>query len=209
MNLYNKILLISLSSFFAITLFAKDFTIELTFDNFFLESQKIFVQDLNQISSRNDLENLIKAQDWIHEYKINFKPFTKSAKLSISSRKPYFILNNNYFIDKNLKKFRFDETQLDLILVEGPIIDLKEPMNIINFFEIKRFNQLSIKRIIYTYVAGWEIHTNSFKIKIGKNITDQKLKSLEDTLNYLYENRKIPSMIDLRNKDGVALSYGK
>ena len=209
MNLYNKILLISLSSFFAITLFAKDFTIELTFDNFFLESQKIFVQDLNQISSRNDLENLIKAQDWIDEYKINFKPFTKSAKLSISSRKPYFILNNNYFIDKNLKKFRFDETQLDLILVEGPIIDLKEPMNIINFFEIKRFNQLSIKRIIYTYVAGWEIHTNSFKIKIGKNITDQKLKSLEDTLNYLYENRKIPSMIDLRYKDGVALSYVK
>jgi len=82
-------------------------------------------------------------------------------------------------------------------------------MSIINFFEIKRFNQLSIKRIIYTYVAGWEIHTNSFKIKIGKNITDQKLESLEDTLNYLYENRKIPSMIDLRNKDGVALSYGK
>ena len=209
MNLYNKILLIFLSPFFAITLFAKDFTIELTFDNFFLESQKIFVQDLNQISSRNDLENLIKAQDWIDEYKINFKPFTKSAKLSISSRKPYFILNNNYFIDKNLKKFRFDETQLDLILVEGPIIDLKEPMNIINFFEIKRFNQLTIKRIIYTYVAGWEIHTNSFTIKIGKNITDQKLKSLEDTLNYLYENRKIPSMIDLRNKDGVALRYCK
>src|SRR5210317_391413 len=209
MNLFNKILLIFLSPFFAITLFAKDFSIELTFDNFFLESQKIFVQDLNQISSRNDLENLIKAQDWIDEYKINFKPFTKSAKLTISSRKPYFILNNNYFIDQNLKKFRFDETQLDLILVEGPINDLRLPMNIINFFEIKRFNQLSIKRIIYTYVAGWEIHTNSFKIKIGKNITDQKLKSLEDTLNYLYENRKIPSMIDLRNKDGVALSYGK
>ncbi|MDA0754462.1 MAG: hypothetical protein O3A43_00340 [Proteobacteria bacterium] len=209
MNLFNKILLIFLSPFFAITLFAKDFSIELTFDNFFLESQKIFVQDLNQISSRNDLENLIKAQDWIDEYKINFKPFTKSAKLTISSRKPYFILNNNYFIDQNLKKFRFDETQLDLILVEGPINDLRLPMNIINFFEIKAFNQLIIKRIIYTYVAGWEVHTNSFKIKIGKNITDQKLKSLEDTLNYLYENRKIPSMIDLRNKDGVALSYGK
>ena len=209
MNLFNKILLIFLSPFFAITLFAKDFSIELTFDNFFLESQKIFVQDLNQISSRNDLENLIKAQDWIDEYKINFKPFTKSAKLTISSRKPYFILNNNYFIDQNLKKFRFDETQLDLILVEGPINDLRLPMNIINFFEIKAFNQLIIKRIIYTYVAGWEVHTNSFKIKIGKNITDQKLKSLEDTLNYLYENRKIPSMIDLRNKDVVALSYGK
>ena len=39
--------------------------------------------------------------------------------------------------------------------------------------------------------------------------SEDELKSLEDTLNYLYENRKIPSMIDLRNKDGVALSYGK
>ena len=36
-----------------------------------------------------------------------------------------------------------------------------------------------------------------------------EITSLKDTLNYLYENRKIPSMIDLRYKDGVALDYGK
>ena len=53
------------------------------------------------------------------------------------------------------------------------------------------------------------MHTNSFQIKLGKTISDVKLESLQDTLNYLYENRKIPSMIDLRNKDGVALNYGK
>ena len=39
--------------------------------------------------------------------------------------------------------------------------------------------------------------------------SNNKFNSLRDTLNYLYENRKIPSMIDLRYKDGVALDYGK
>ena len=108
----------------SVILYAKDFTIDLTLDKFFLESQKIFIEDLNKINTKNDLENLIKAQDWIDEYKINFKPFTKFAKLNIKSRNPFFILNNNYFIDKDLKKFKFDETQLNLILVEGPIKDL-------------------------------------------------------------------------------------
>ena len=40
-------------------------------------------------------------------------------------------------------------------------------------------------------------------------LSNNKFNSLKDTLNYLYENRKIPSMIDLRYKDGVALDYGK
>ena len=46
-------------------------------------------------------------------------------------------------------------------------------------------------------------------IKIGNKLLNNKINSLKDTLNYLYENRKIPSMIDLRYKDGVALDYGK
>ena len=209
MNLYKKVFLILFTSLSSAALYAKDFTIDLTLDKFFLESQKIFIEDLNKINTKNDLENLIKAQDWIDEYKINFKPFTKFAKLNIKSRNPFFILNNNYFIDKDLKKFKFDETQLNLTLVEGPIKDLQDPLNIISFFEKYNPNELYLKKIIFTYVSGWEIHTNSFQIKLGKTISDVKLESLQDTLNYLYENRKIPSMIDLRNKDGVALNYGK
>ena len=125
MNLYKKVFFILFTSLSSVILYAKDFTIDLTLDKFFLESQKIFIEDLNKINTKNDLENLIKAQDWIDEYKINFKPFTKFAKLNIKSRNPFFILNNKYFIDKDLKKFKFDETQLNLILVEGPIKDLK------------------------------------------------------------------------------------
>ena len=44
---------------------------------------------------------------------------------------------------------------------------------------------------------------------IGNKVSNNKFNSLKDTLNYLYENRKIPSMIDLRYKNGVALDYGK
>ena len=32
---------------------------------------------------------------------------------------------------------------------------------------------------------------------------------LNDTINYLYDKRKVPDMIDLRYKDGVAINYGK
>ena len=35
-----------------------------------------------------------------------------------------------------------------------------------------------------------------------------RLKRLMPTINYLLDIEKIPSIIDLRNKDGVALNYG-
>jgi len=67
----------------------------------------------------------------------------------------------------------------------------------------------NLKTIEYSYVSGWEVTTNSFVVKIGKQLSEKKFKSLRDTLNYLYENKRNPSMIDLRYKDGVALNYGE
>ena len=63
--------------------------------------------------------------------------------------------------------------------------------------------------INYDHVSGWQVKTQKFNIKFGENIPKSKFKTLKDTLNYLYERRSIPSMIDLRYKDGVALDYGK
>ena len=37
---------------------------------------------------------------------------------------------------------------------------------------------------------------------------NKKLKLLEETIEYLDINNKIPSMIDLRYKDGVAIKNG-
>ena len=55
------------------------------------------------------------------------------------------------------------------------------------------------------------LNSKRIVIKVGSSLlfSNNKFNSLKDTLNYLYENRKIPSMIDLRYKDGVALDYGK
>jgi hypothetical protein len=119
------------------------------------------------------------------------------------------ILQNEFFVDTNLKKFKFDKTFLNLISVNGPIEDLKEPLNIINFFKVNNFDNTNIEKITYSHISGWQIQTNLHVIMIGIKLSNNKFNSLKDTLNYLYENRKIPSMIDLRYKDGVALDYGK
>ena len=69
--------------------------------------------------------------------------------------------------------------------------------------------EFKIDRIDYSFVNGWDVKTDTALIRFGKNISDQKIKIFLDTVNYIYENRKIPSIIDMRYKDGVALSYGK
>jgi hypothetical protein len=190
--------------------FADNFDIELTLDSeISYESQKIFINSLKGIQSKRDLEKLIKNQDWIDEYYLNFIPISKSAKLSITSRKPFFILNNRYFVDRELKKFKFFNSDLNLVLVSGPIDDLNDPLKIMNFFNDYEKKFFNLKTIEYSYVSGWEVTTNSFVVKIGKQLSEKKFKSLRDTLNYLYENKRNPSMIDLRYKDGVALNYGE
>ena len=77
------------------------------------------------------------------------------------------------------------------------------------FFKVNNFDNTNIVKITYSHISGWQIQTNLHVIMIGNKLSNNKFNSLKDTLNYLYENRKIPSMIDLRYKDGVALDYGK
>ena len=57
------------------------------------ESQKKLLIDLQKESSKRNIENLIKNQDWIKEYFLVFKPFSKQIFISIKNREPLFILN--------------------------------------------------------------------------------------------------------------------
>ena len=66
-----------------------------------------------------------------------------------------------------------------------------------------------IDRIDYNLITGWDVITGSTLIRFGKDISKKRVKIFGDTLNYLYDNGKIPSIIDMRYKDGVALNYGK
>ena len=192
------------------SVFSKGLNIDISLDSeIYLKSQKIFIEKLGELETKNDIKDLLEEQDWIDEYFLNVKPFSNSAKLNIKTRTPIFILNNEFFVDTNLKKFKFDKTFLNLISVNGPIEDLREPLNIINFFKANNFDKINIEKITFSHISGWQIETNLHTIMIGSQLSNNKFNSLKDTLNYLYENRKIPSMIDLRYKNGVALDYGK
>ena len=212
MHQFNKFLICFLLFFSHTRIIAANFDFEITFESGLeLESQKNFLKDLEDISNKNEFEELLANQDWIEEYTLKYRPFKKSAVLNIKNRKPIFILNDIYFVDKNLKKFKFDKTEANIVRASGPIKDLADILKIINFFSIQEMNKeyFKLNSINYSHVTGWAIQTNSSIIKIGKNIDEKKFKLLRETLNYLNDKRKIPNMIDLRYKDGAALNYGK
>jgi hypothetical protein len=103
---------------------AKNFVIEITYEsNFYLSSQTQLIKDLNNIKSKKDIEEIILKQDWIKSYYLKSQPFTKKVSVSITNKKPVYILNDKYYADESSNLFKFDQTQLGLIRVNGPIDD--------------------------------------------------------------------------------------
>ena len=212
MRQFTNIYLSALLAIFCSNLSAKNFIIDITYESdFYLSSQNQLTKDLNNIKSKKDVEKILLDQDWIKSYYLKSHPFTKEVSVSIINKKPIYILNDQHYVDENSNLFNFDQTQLDLIRVNGPINNRDKILFIIESIkEIQQKNHpLVIEMINYDHVSGWQVKTQKYNIKFGKNVSKSKFKTLKDTLNYLYERRTIPSMIDLRYKDGVALDYGK
>ena len=173
-----------------------------------LDSQKFFNESLSLVISKKELRLLLEEQDWIASYTIRSLPFSKKVHISISNRVPIFILNDRYYVDKDLKKFKFDFTNTSLIKINGDIKDLDNILLLIDLFSAYKETNFALISINFNHVRGWLINTDSSVIKLGKKIDSIKIKNTKDTLNYLYEKRKIPKIIDLRYKDGVALKHG-
>ena len=212
MRQFTNIYLSALLAMCCSNLLAKNFIIDITYESdFYLSSQTQLTKDLNNIKSKKDVEKILLDQDWIKSYYLKSHPFTKEVSVSIINKKPIYILNDQHYVDENSNLFKFDQTQLDLIRVNGPINNRDKILFIIESIkEIQQKNHpLVIEMINYDHVSGWQVKTQKYNIKFGKNVSKSKFKTLKDTLNYLYERRTIPSMIDLRYKDGVALDYGK
>ena len=212
MRQFTNIYLSALLAIFCSNLSAKNFIIDITYESdFYLSSQTQLTKDLNNIKSKKDVEKILLDQDWIKSYYLKSHPFTKEVSVSIINKKPIYILNDQHYVDENSNLFKFDQTQLDLIRVNGPINNRDKILFVIESIkEIQQKNHpLVIEMINYDHVSGWQVKTQKYNIKFGKNVSKSKFKTLKDTLNYLYERRTIPSMIDLRYKDGVALDYGK
>ena len=108
-----------------------------------------------------------------------------------------------------MARFKYDQSSNNLIKVYGDISEIEDVLFLIELVESNKLMNLKIDRIEYSFVNGWDVKTNSILIRFGKDITQQRVKNFKDTMNYVYDIEKIPSIIDMRYRDGVALSYGK
>ena len=208
MHLYNKIIpLIFL--LFSSGLFAQ-YKININYESGYeYESQKYLINDIKNEHSRRGIQRIIEKQDWIQDYSIIFKPMKKEIFISIKNREPLFILNQEYFYDKDLIRFKYDQSSKKLIEVNGDIQDLESIIFLMKLVQSSELINFKIDRIDYSLITGWDVITDSTLIRFGKDISKKRVKIFGDTLNYLYDNGKIPSIIDMRYKDGVALNYGK
>jgi cell division septal protein FtsQ len=194
---------------YSINIFAQ-LNIELTFeDPIEFDSQLKFIKSLDDIDSAKSLKNSLENQEWIDNYILNKIPFNNNIEVYISSKKPLFNLNNEFYVDYDLNKFSYSESNRSYLKVNGDISNLSDIINLIklaNELDNNVFNKLEL--IEYSHVFGWLIVLDKTKIKLGKELTNKKFKLLKETIEYLDINNKIPSMIDLRYKDGVAIKNG-
>ena len=204
MLLYKKSFLII---FFLIStdLFA-EYEIEINFESGFeFKSQKLLIETLRKTNSKRKIEKVLISEDWIENYSIIQKPFQKKIFIRIKNREPILVLNDEFFYDKNLFRFEYDKSKKDIIFVSAPEDLAEDALQIISRCEAS----IKIKTIKYSHVTGWDIKTDKFLIRFGKHLTERKFQNFEDTVNYLFEIGKNPSIIDIRYKDGAAIKYGK
>ena len=207
--LHLKKTLLALPLAFSITLLS-EYKINIIFESGLeFKSQQFLISKLKKSKSRKEIENHVKAQDWIQEYSLIFKPFKKEIYLNIKNREPVFILNNEFFYDKDLHPFKYDLSKRDLIVAEGPIDKPKTILKLIEEIESISNVQFKIREINYSYVNGWDVVSDKTLIRFGNDLSEKRFKNFKDTSNYLLDIGKIPSIIDMRYKDGVALNYGK
>ena len=204
MLLYKKLFLII---FFLIStnLFA-EYEIEINFESGFeFKSQQLLIETLSKTNSKRKIEKVLISEDWIENYSIMQKPFQKKIFIRIKNREPILVLNDEFFYDKNLFRFEYDKSKNDIIFVSAPDDLVEDALKIIARNEAS----IKIKTIKYSHVTGWDIKTDKFLIKFGKDLTEKKFQNFEDTVNYLFEIGKNPSIIDIRYTDGAAIKYGK
>lgn len=186
----------------------KNFSFSVDFQSGSLfKSQALFLNNLSKTKSKGEIESLIAEQDWILYYSIKYEK-DKKVSISIENKVPIFILNDKYYVDKNFSTFKYDNSNLGFVKVFSPIDEIKNAKTLIDFFEILD-NKYMPNLIEYSYTSGWIASNEKTRISMGKILSNDKLIRLEETINYLNQNTKIPSMIDVRYKDGIAINYGE
>jgi len=68
---------------------------------------------------------------------------------------------------------------------------------------------LKLEEIRFIYGAGWEVVSDNLIIRIGSTINQDTYEKYQEALNYVFRKNLNPSIMDLRNLNGIALDYAK
>lgn len=166
------------------------------------------IHELKYESNIKKIKILLDQKKWIERYEIQ-RNFFKPSSINIVSRKPILIWNDKNFVDRNFFIFPKKESSSskNILKINCPESLLEEVFKWINYPIDEAENRLL--SINYDSLEGWIFKFEDFEAKLGKNLDTKKFENLLKTIEYLYEKRKNPSIVDLRSDAGISLKYDK
>ncbi len=180
--------------------------------NFFEAFDEVYIleviHELKYESNIKKIKILLDQKKWIERYEIQ-RNFFKPSSINIVSRKPILVWNDKNFVDRNFFIFPKKESSSskNILKINCPESLLEEVFKWINYPIDEAENRLL--SINYDSLEGWIFKFEDFEAKLGKNLDTKKFENLLKTIEYLYEKRKNPSIVDLRSNAGISLKYDK
>ena len=180
--------------------------------NFFEAFDEVYIleviHELKYESNIKKIKILLDQKKWIERYEIQ-RNFFKPSSINIVSRKPILVWNDKNFVDRNFFIFPKKESSSskNILKINCPESLLEEVFKWINYPIDEAENKLL--SINYDSLEGWIFKFEDFEAKLGKNLDTKKFENLLKTIEYLYEKRKNPSIVDLRSDAGISLKYDK
>ena len=180
-------------------------------DEVFLDSQINFVRQLENLDSlsMSSIKAILAKQDWVESFSLKHER-SQSTKLILNSRVPLLNWEKAYHVDKNLNIFSSSGKAIEIPLISAPYEKLADWIFWHDLFKtVLEDYGLNLKEIRFIYGAGWEIKTDNLIIKIGSTINQEIYEKYQEALNYVFRKNLNPSIMDLRNLNGIALNYVK
>jgi len=180
-------------------------------DDIFLDAQINFMRQLENIDSLSipSIKKVLAEQDWVESYSLRHES-SQSTKLILNSKVPLLNWEKAYHVDKNLNIFSSSGKIINIPLISAPYDRLSDWVSWHDSFKTVLENQgLKLKEIRFIYGAGWEVVSDNLIIRIGSTINQDTYEKYQEALNYVFRKNLNPSIMDLRNLNGIALDYAK
>jgi len=180
-------------------------------DDIFLDAQINFMRQLENIDSLSipSIKKVLAEQDWVESYSLRHES-AQSTKLILNSKAPLLNWEKAYHVDKNLNIFSSSGKIINIPLISAPYDRLSDWVSWHDSFKTVLENQgLKLKEIRFIYGAGWEVVSDNLIIRIGSTINQDTYEKYQEALNYVFRKNLNPSIMDLRNLNGIALDYAK